>query len=133
VKLRGPSNLIIPLGFRPLPSQFHSFIFDFVCSSVFPILFLSILANFKPLLGFQVAFASKPVFHRGLQLIQQNAISRLQNPVCGRKSVIKNRIVGEIPHGKVVNLSDRAGVARAGGIDSIHRQSPREHGFNGNE
>ena len=125
--------MLIPLGFRPLASQFHSFIFDFVCSSVFPILLLSILANFKPFIRFQVTFASKPILHCCLQLIQRNAISRLQNPVFNRESVIKDRIVGEIPHGKVVNLSDRAGMARAVGVDSIHRQSPREHGFNGNQ
>jgi hypothetical protein len=133
VKLRGASNLLILLGFRVLASQFHSFIFDHFCFSVSPILSRNILGNFKPFIRFQVAFASKPIFHRLLQLIQRNEVSRLQNPVCDRKSVIKDRIVGEIPHGKVVNLSDRAGMARAGCVDSVHHQSPREHGFNGNE
>ena len=90
-------------------------------------------ANFKPFLRFQVAFAPKPIFHRTLQLIQRNEVSCFQNPVCNRKSVIKDRIVGEIPHRKVVNLPDRAGMALACSVDSVHRQSPREHGFNGNE
>ena len=94
---------------------------------------LSTLDNLKPFLRFQVAFAPKPIFHRGLQLIQRNAISRFQNPVGNWKSVIKDRIVGEIPHRKVVNLSDRAGMSLARGVNSIHRQSPRKHGFNGNE
>jgi hypothetical protein len=133
VKLRAALNLLIPLDFRTFASQFHSFIFDRFFSSISPILFSIILANLKPFIRFQVAFAPKPIFHRSLQLIQRNAISRLQNPVCNRKSVIENSIVGEVPHGKVVNLSDRAGVARAGGVDSDHRQSPRKHGFNGNE
>jgi hypothetical protein len=140
VKLRGPSNLLIPLGFRARASQFHSCIFDRFCFSAFLVvalhpspLFLSILHNFKPFIGFQVAFAPKPIFHRGLQLIHWNAVSCLQNPVGNRKRVIENRIVGEIPHGKVVNLPNRACVALACGVDSVHRKSPREHGFNGNE
>jgi len=133
VKLRGASNPLIPLGLRALASQFHRFILDCFCSSVSPIFRRSTLANFKPFIRFQVAFAAKPIFHRGLQLIQRNEVSCLQNPVCNRKSVIKDRIVGEIPHRKIVNLANRAGVALARGIDAVHRQSPREHDFNGNE
>lgn len=84
--------------------------------------------DFKPFFRLQIAFAPKPFFHCALQPLERNAVSGLQNPVVSRKSVIENRIVREIPHGEVVDLVDRAGVALACGVDSVHTQSPRKHG-----
>jgi hypothetical protein len=91
------------------------------------------LDHFEPLLSFQIAFAPEPIFHRSLQPIERHTISRFQNAVGDRKSIIKDRVIREISHGKIVDLADRAGVARARSVDSVHGDSPRKHGFTVNE
>ncbi len=93
----------------------------------------ALLEDFQPLTGLEVAFAAKPLFHRGLQPVERNAVSGLENAIGGRKSVVENRIIGEIPHGKVVNLVDRAAMAFAGGIDALDGEAARKHGFTLNE
>jgi putative membrane protein len=51
----------------------------------------------------------------------------LQQSVSGRKGIVEDRIVREVAHGKVVDLVNRAGVARPRCIDPFHINAPRKH------
>ncbi len=85
--------------------------------------------SLQPLLWLQVAFATKPVFHRGLQPVQRDAVARLENAVAGGKSIVKNGVVGEVAHGKVVNLADGTGMPFTRRVDTLDRKAPRKHGL----
>jgi len=64
--------------------------------------------------GPDVIFAAKPVLHAGLQAIEWNAISGLEQTIGDGKRVVEDGVVGEVAHGKVVDPADGAKMRRAG-------------------
>jgi len=81
------------------------------------------------LVGFEIAFAAKPVFHGGLEAVEGDAVSGFEQPVGCGEGVVKDGIVGEVAHGEVVDLADGAGVRHAGGVDALDGDAAGEHGF----
>ena len=66
------------------------------------------LRDAECLARFQIPFAAEPVFHRISQPIQRHARACLQQPVANRQRVIKNGVVGEVPHGEIIDPLHRA-------------------------
>ncbi len=87
----------------------------------------------QPLIGLQIPFAPEPVFHRVSQPIEDNSMPNLQQSIAGRKRIVEDCIICEVAHGKVVDLADRARMARAGRIDPFHNDAPGKHGSTLNE
>ena len=82
---------------------------------------LAQLRDLDALVCFEVALAPKPIFHRGSQPIEGHAMSRFEEPIGARQRVIEYGVVGEVPHGKVVDPVERARVAKAFRVDSLNR------------
>jgi hypothetical protein len=87
------------------------------------------LDNLEPLASFQVALAPEPVFHGREQAIERNAMPGFEHSVCGREGIVEDGVVGEIAHGKAVDVPDGAGMALTSSIDALDREAPRKHGF----
>jgi hypothetical protein len=68
------------------------------------------LMDFEPLIGFQIAFAAKPVFHGQVETVERDAMAGFEQSVGGGKRVIEDRVVGKVAHGKVVDPADGAWV-----------------------
>jgi len=89
--------------------------------------------DFQLLADLEVAFAAKPFLHGSLQPIERNTRPGLKNTITGGECVVKDRIVREIAHGKVVNPVDGAGMALTGCVDTLDGKAAGEHDFNVNE
>ena len=81
------------------------------------------------IIGSEVSFAAEPIFHGCLQSIEGNTVSTLEQPVGDGKGVVKDGVVGEVAHGKVVDPAKRAGMTAAFGIEALDGKLAREHGF----
>jgi len=55
----------------------------------------------------------EPVFHVGAEAVERDAAADFHEPVGDGKRVVKDRIVGEVAHGKVVEPVERAGLRLA--------------------
>ena len=60
-------------------------------------------------------------------------MTNLKHAVPRGKRIVEDRIVGKVPHGKVIDLADGAGVARARSVNPLDRDAARKHGFTLNE
>src|SRR6185312_4314403 len=74
---------------------------------------VTLLCFFKyQLLSFrQIALLPEPLFHRLSQSIERNAGADFNHPISDRKGIVKNRIVGEIAHRKIVKPFQRTRLA----------------------
>ena len=75
----------------------------------------------------EVAFAPEPVLHGFLELVERHSRSDLHASVGDGQGVVENRGVGEVPHGKVVQPLEGAGVALAVGL-VVDLELAEEHG-----
>ena len=56
-------------------------------------------------------------------------VSGFEEALCGGESVVEEGVVGEVAHGEVVDLVDRAGGFRAVPVDAMDGEFADEHGF----
>lgn len=85
------------------------------------------LLNCESLAGFEVAFAAEPVFHGGLKTGKWDAVPHFEQAVSRWKRIVKDRIIGEIAHGKVVDPVDGARGERSRGVNPLDGEHTRKH------
>jgi len=52
---------------------------------------------------------------------------RFKQSIGGGQRVVKNRIVGEVAHGKIIDPANRARMLNAGSIDTLDRDTAHKH------
>jgi hypothetical protein len=60
-------------------------------------------------------------------------MSGFQNAVGRGERIVEDRIVGEVAHGKVVDLLNGTIKASSLRVNPLNREPPREHGFTLND
>src|SRR5271163_1286043 len=75
----------------------------------------------------QIALAPEPILHRGSERVDRHTEADLQQTVSNRQRVVKNRVVGEVAHSKVVDPGDRTGVGRPIEVEAQDSQLAGKH------
>ena len=86
-------------------------------------------SDLEPVPRLKIAFAPKPVVHRGVQASERYAMARLEHTVGHRQGVIEHGIIGEITHGEVIDPANGTEVAGALGLDALDGKLASEHVF----
>ena len=88
---------------------------------------LAQLGNLNPLPRLDIPLPPKPLRHGRLQPVQGHLVPGLHQPVGHRQRIVKDRVVGEVAHGKVVDPAQRARMAHPGRVYPLHRELARKH------
>ena len=75
-----------------------------------------------------IVFASEPVLHSALKMIQGNAIACLQKTLRDGQRVVEDGVVSEVSHGEAIDPADGAWTSRAGCVDGFDMKPAGEHG-----
>ena len=84
--------------------------------------------DFQAFPWLEIAFAPEPIFHGGLETVEGYAVADLKERIGDGKRVVEDGVVGEVAHGKVIDLADGTGVTFAGGVDAVNGEAAGEHG-----
>lgn len=77
--------------------------------------------------GFEVAFAAKPVFHGGLEAVEGDVVAGFEQAIGDGEGVVKDGVVGEVAHGKIVDPVERAGSFGTVGGEAMDGNFAHEH------
>ena len=83
--------------------------------------------NAKDIDGFEISLATEPVFHRNPQSFQRHAETHLQQAIAHWQGVVEDGVVGEVPHGKIVDPLHRAWMPLPCRVDGFDLQFAQKH------
>jgi hypothetical protein len=75
----------------------------------------------------EVAFAAKPVLHFDAELIEGDAIADFEKAIGDRQGVVEDGVVGEVPHGKVIDPLDGAWMGCSSRVDAFDGEFAEKH------
>lgn len=78
--------------------------------------------------GPDITFAAEPVLHTAREAIERDTVAHFEQAVRDGKRVVKDCVVGKVPHGKAVDPTNGTGVCCSFRVDAIDLQAKSEHG-----
>jgi hypothetical protein len=87
------------------------------------------LEDIQALVRPYVPFAAKPAFHCEPQVVEGYTVAGLKQTVGTRQCVVKDRVVGEIAHGEIVDPAQWARMASPRRVNFPNRKPAHEHAF----
>ncbi len=75
----------------------------------------------------EIAFTPEPVLHVVVKPVEGDAVAGFEQAIGGGESVVKDGIVGEVPHGEVVNPVDGTGMGPSFRIDALNVELTGKH------
>ncbi len=78
--------------------------------------------------GFQITLAAKPVFHGCRQFRKRHAKPCFEQTIAHRQGIVEDGIIGEVPHGEIINPMDGASVSLPRVIEIFDFQFTQKHG-----
>ena len=79
--------------------------------------------------GGEVALAAEPVLHGGREAVDGDARAGFEQAVGDGEGIVEDGVVGEVTHGKAVEMRDGAGVGCAGVVDALDSESSCKHRY----